>query len=265
MSGHSLRVAARAPAPRSRAPSPHPSLTLGPGGLYVHPTAGTIPNFVPPTPRSHTTTATLAHGVTPSTARGYAHPSLGVMSNVTVPVPVTGLLTTVVRQHPPAPAPVTASTASTLPLPNSLAFLAPAPGALNFSVGTGSGSGSAHTVVMGGTASAQPQHQIAQPQCASSMMVPGHTAWYAHTTPPGAHRPQQAAQLVSAQMQQQVALQQNALLRQQQQLQVQNPASPNPVSRTFQTPPQQMNPSQSPPQQQQAQSSPLHHQLQGQK
>ncbi len=111
------------------------SLTRGPTGYMIHPTLGTIPNYVPPRAQARSVTVPLAHTPSQTPSTWYLHPSLGVMQNVTVPVPISvalpmagaqGLLTQVHGSQP--------SLAPALPPPA-------------MSLGTGSGTSSLQTVV----------------------------------------------------------------------------------------------------------------------
>ena len=163
--------AARAPSSRASSrnslPVPNPahmsssstSLTRGPTGYMIHPVVGTIPSYVPPRAQARTVTAPLAHTPTHTPSTAYAHPSLGVMQNVSVPVPVSnvflsgsaqGLLTAVQAPQPP---------------------LAPALPPPAMSLGTGSGASSLQTVVHGGEHAMSPRP--AEQSSPASTMVPG--------------------------------------------------------------------------------------------
>ena len=95
-SGHSLPIAARAQAATPTPPSPNP----GRCGCYVHPTNGTIPQIVPPKLPSHAARASLPGAAMLSESMGYAHPSLGIVRNVAVPVPVSNTLNPAVGAPP---------------------------------------------------------------------------------------------------------------------------------------------------------------------
>ena len=159
-------------------------LLRGAAGSVFHSTLGTMPNYVPPRIPSRTATALLPHTLTATMSTGYAHPSLGVMPNVTVPVPVPnvmmtgagqGLLTTASGPHAPTHTSIRPSSSSALPPPV-------------MSLGTGSGSSSVQTVIHGGSPTAPTLHALQAAQSArqsstASTMVPGREGWYAQSSP----------------------------------------------------------------------------------
>ena len=141
-----------------------------------------MPHIVTPVFPAATATASHARVTRPTSSAGYAHPSLGIMPNVMVPVPVSNAQLAVLQQQPQG------LLTTTLPLPASNPFsTAPAPAMHALSVG--SSTSSQQTIVQRGAAQMpQPMHPQSQP---ASGMVPGHAGWYAHTSPTAAHRQQQ--------------------------------------------------------------------------
>ena len=138
-SGHSSRLATQA-----QAAAPSLPLTLGASGYYIHPTKGTMPHIVTPTLPTFTATASHARVVRPTSSAGYAHPSLGVMQNVMIPVPVSNAqLAAVQQQHQGL-----LTTVPAISAPNPLFSIAPAPPLHALSVG--STSSSQQTIVHGG-------------------------------------------------------------------------------------------------------------------
>jgi hypothetical protein len=174
--------ASRAPSgratPRNSVPVANPahmssssaSLTRGPTGYMIHPTIGTIPNYVPPRAQARTVSAPIAHTQTQITGTGYVHPLLGVMPNVTVPVPISVAL------------PMTAAQGLLTQAHATQSPLAPAPPAPAMSLGTGSGASSLQTVVHGGGQAMSPPP--AQQPSSTSGMVAGHADWYAQNALP---------------------------------------------------------------------------------